>query len=63
MNPSCGRKEKGTRPAKPELGFLSDTRRLNREAAEDVLLAAEHGGPSVADGTSENCENMGREFK
>lgn len=25
-----GRKEKGTRPAKPELGFLSDTRRLNR---------------------------------
>lgn len=63
MNPSCGRKEKGTRPAEPELGFVGDTSRLKREAAGDVAITAGCGGSSVADRILENCANVGTEFK
>ena len=58
-----GGRRRGTRPAEPELGFLGDTSTLKGEAAGDILITAGCGGSSVADRISENCANVGTEFK
>lgn len=63
MHPSSGRKEKGTGPAEPELGFLCDTNRLKREAVGDSAITAGCGGSSVADRILESCANVGTEFR
>lgn len=63
MHPSCGRKEKGTGPAEPELGFLHDTSRLKREAVGDSPITAGCGGSSVAGRILESCAIVGTEFR